>query len=289
MILYHYTSVSLAEAILSSAISKGHLVQSDGGILQPVVWLTTEPRAWGHGLTTGSERLTSSEVAFSERVQGGPMRNYKTVDKTRMRLAVEIVPANSPRLMSFMDYARTYESKAFAKRLGISAQYKLDKLSPKDYHRLSRTAKTMESTWWLSFEPVPASALVTVDIFVAGRFSPYRFEAHGRDAMRELGFATPSAGALSELAQILMPSHPFEEAKAILICSDPSETPKVTIRGGGKTRAFEIVGAVPLGGSDDDSQIATLWTWIDSHRLELLHCWNEAIELYFVAYPKRRP
>lgn len=287
MKLFHYTSVALAESILSSSISQGHLMQSDGEMLKPVVWLTTEPRSWGHGLTSGDETPSPSEIAHSERVQGGPLRNNRTADKTRIRIAVELDPKTAPDLMSFMEYAKTHESKAFAKTYGISARYKLAKLTPKNFQRIARHEKTMESTWWLSFSPVPTSAFIEVAIGEAGRFVPYVFEQHGRPVMRDAGFAIPSPTALESLQQIVPSSHRYELTKAILICGDPTEVPKVSIRGGGAIRTFDVLTADHLKGTDDELT-PVLQGWINTHRAELTNCWNDAVELYFVAYPERR-
>ena len=94
MKLFHYTSVALAESILSSSISPGHLMHSDGGMLKSVVWLTAEPRSWGHGLATGDETPSPLEIAHSERVRGEPLRNNRTADKTCIRIAVELDPGS---------------------------------------------------------------------------------------------------------------------------------------------------------------------------------------------------
>ena len=104
MKLYHYTATSMGEAILSSGITDGHLMHSDNSLTHNVVWLTTDPRPDGHGLTLGNEKLDSSAIAYQERLAGGPIRNTRTLNKTELRFGVELDPEVSPWLLSFMGF-----------------------------------------------------------------------------------------------------------------------------------------------------------------------------------------
>lgn len=86
MIFYHFTSVPLAESILHSGISEGHLSRSDGTILKPIVWLTTDSSVNGHGLPTGGT-IPESKRRYAMAVQGDLKKNLLQ-DKTQVRLRV---------------------------------------------------------------------------------------------------------------------------------------------------------------------------------------------------------
>lgn len=288
MQLFHYTSVPLAESILSSAIRNGHLTRGDGTILQPVVWLTTDPRPMGHGLTTGIEKMNAADIAHSERVQGGPLRNTRTLDKTQVRIAVDLDSTTSPGLMSFRNYANKYEDKTFAKALGLTTLFNLNQLTDKEIKRLYRTTTTKEATWWLSFDAIFPTSFAKVDFNLNGKFVPYDFEQHGREVMNKVGFAVVSPSALATLSEVLPPEHKFETSKAILICNAPDGVPTVAIRGGGATRMFDIESEALLDGSEDD-HIAGLQGWIRVNKEELRARWTEAVGYYFEAYPGRKP
>jgi len=287
MKLYHYTAVTLGESILSSAISNGHLIHSDNSMSQGVVWLTTEPRPGGHGLTRGDEILDASQRAHQLRAQGGVARNHVTLDKTQLRITVELDPEQDPRLMSFMQYCKVYESKRFAKVYGLSCLVDVKRLAPKELMRLMKSASTKESTWWLSFNPVRPEAFVSVDFNVKGKFEPYDFERHGREAMRRYGFALPSPKALAEIADIVPAAHRLERPKAFVFCDDPDKPPKVAVRGGATVRAFDLRTRDLVVGEADD-RTAPLQAWVDRHSDELEACWTEAVDLFYTFYPDRR-
>ncbi len=88
MKFYHFTSVSYAETILSMGISRGHVKHGDGSIRNSVVWLTTDPDADGHGLTTGDKTLTARDMEYLTRVDGVAPKNGIVMNKTRVRLTV---------------------------------------------------------------------------------------------------------------------------------------------------------------------------------------------------------
>lgn len=287
MKLYHYTSVTLGEAILSDAIRHGHLMHSDGTMSQGVVWLTTDPRPHGHGLTLGTEKMDANAIAHQERVAGGPIRNSHTLDKTELRITVELAPNATPWLMPFMEYCKVNEPKGWAKSFGVSCLTNMRTASDKELKRLLRHATTKETTWWLSFNPVATEAFVSVDFNVKGKFEPYDFERHGRTSMHRYGFTFPSPAALAEVAEIIAPSHRFEQPKAFVFCEDPNKPPKVAVRGGSTVRAFEIGTRTLVVGADDDKSVA-LRAWIARHKDELQACWAEAVELFYNFYPDRR-
>lgn len=287
MKLYHYTAISLGEAIFSSDISHGHLMHGDGHMTHNVVWLTTDPQPDGHGLTLGKELLTESQRQHMQRVQHGPLRNSRTLDKTQLRFTVELNPDQLPGLMSFISYCENNESETFAKVYGLSCVIDMKATSDKELKRLMQSAPTKERTWWLSFRPVMTRALSGVEFNVDGKFEPYDFERHGREAMRQLGFTYPSPAALSEVAEIVQPVNAFERPKAFVFCENPSKPAKVAIRGGGTERAFELQTGAPFVGAEDD-RTRPLQDWVRRHRDELEACSSEAVELYYSYYPERR-
>ncbi len=274
----------MGEAILSSSISRGHLKHADGSLRQDVVWFTTDPEPDRHGLTLGTETLTARAIAWQERLARAPLRNARTLNKTQMRLTVELDESN-PWLMSFVDYAsRRKEPKQYVRAMGLSCI--VNETTPrKEAERLKRTAITKEATWWLYFGAVPARCITAVDFNVGGRFEPYDFEAHGRAAMRQYGFVFPSPAALHEVEKLIPSSHPLERSKALVFCEESSAVPKVIFRGGGETRVFEILSLKPFVGELDERGVQ-LQHWIARHRTQLLDCWNDAIQLYFDAYPE---
>jgi hypothetical protein len=288
MKLYHYTSITLGEAILSSAIKDGHLMHSDGGMSRGVVWLTTDPRPAGHGLLLGGEQITASQVAFSERATGRPAPNcLATHNKTQLRISVELDSESDPRLMSFMSYCKTHETKQWSKMMGLSCLIDVKRTPTKDLRRLMRTTSTKETTWWLSFSPVRPDCFVSVDVNVKCKFEPYDFERHGREQMRRDGFAFPSALAQAELGEIVEPSHQFEQTKAFVFCENPDKPPKVVVRGGSMVRAFEI-GTRALVVGDVDQKTVPLQAWIARHEEELRACWCEAVKLFDEFHPNHR-
>lgn len=287
MKLYHYTSTSLGEAILSDSISQGHLMHSDGTFSQGVVWLTTDPLPYAHGLTLGTEKMDASQIAHQERLAGAPLRNTRTQNKTELRFTVDLDPDATPWLMSFMEYCSVNESKTWAKSFGLSCLTNLKTASDKELKRLLRHATTKETTWWLSFRPVSTEKIVAVDFNAGSQFVPYDFELHGRSALRRYGFVFPGEACLQQVADLVPAAHPFERPKAFVFCEDPSKPAKVAIRGGGVVRAFEILGAKPFVG-EIDAIGATLQQWVMRHKDELMNCWQEAAELYYEVYPDRR-
>ena len=287
MKLYHYTAVTLGETILSSDLSQGHLKHPDNFIQQQVVWLTTDKSPAHHGLLTGNEVLTTSQIAYQERVQGGPARNQRTLDKTQLRIGVELDPDTEPGLMSFNQWCTMQGEPSYAKRIGLSARVDLRKYTDAQRKKMMKIEPTKEQTWWLSFTPVQTNKFVSVDFNDNGVFVPYDFESHGRAALRRDGLAVPSRSTLDELAQLVPSTHQFETAKALMICAEPTMRQVVVIRGGGQMDAYDVSNGQHVMGNPDRAPY-DVQDWIARHRAELMTCWEQAIELYYEAYPARR-
>jgi hypothetical protein len=183
MILYHYTAIPLAESILSAGLSLGHIRRSSGAIERNVVWLTEDPTSSGHGLTNGREILTSSNIAYMEKVQGEPIRNTVTYDKTKVRLSFEVEPTDA-QLQRFVDWAKTTETLKFAKITGLSAVVNLSK-TKENLTSLGARLKTKERTWWLYFGSIAPEFIRTVEVATPSGWAAYDFETHGRSAMHD--------------------------------------------------------------------------------------------------------
>lgn len=286
--LYHYTSAVGAESILAHAITEGHFNFPNGEVLHKVVWLTTDPKVWGHGLPDGTTRLSDEQRSYLTRVSGRPVTNNFTKDHTAVRLTVN-VPDDHPGLISFRAYCQKVATAQYARIYGLSAIHNLKTLSDKELKRTFRTGVSKENTWWLSFNPIPATMITAVDANVDGRFVPYDFEQHGRHRILDDGITIPSAAALASLQRILPPTGPFDMAKALLICQDPAEAPYAVIRSARldpmQLPRLMIEGDEVANPCPDAQLAAQLLRWRDEHRAELLVCWRQAVDRYFVFYP----
>jgi hypothetical protein len=288
MLFYHYTSVSLADTILSSGLKHGHM-NSLEGLIRDVVWLTTDPSPDGHGLLNGREKLTASQVAYMQKVQGGPLRNARTTDKTKIRLTVNLPDDELHILQSYVEYCRTREGgEKFAKVMGLSCYFDVGSIEPKRLKALMKSQRTKEKTWWISFAPIPARYIAAVDYRHSDSFRPYSFDQVGRAELEEVGLYAPSSQSLEALQSIVPPSHLFEQTKALVICTAPANNPVVLIRGAGTERFFDINECQRIAGpaaADDEPRIIE---WLRQHRAELLACWERAIDSYYTYYPERR-
>jgi hypothetical protein len=286
--LYHYTSAVGAESILAHAITEGHFNLPSGEMLHKVVWLTTDVKVWGHGLPDGKARLSDEQRSYLTRVSRRSVSNNFTKDHTAVRLTVN-VPDDHPGLISFRSYCQQVATAQYARIYGLSAIYNLKAISDKDLKRAFRNGASKENTWWLSFKPIPATMITAVDANVDGRFVPYDFEQHGRHRILDDGIAIPGAAALASLQQIFPPTGPFDMAKALLICQDPAEAPYAVIRSASldptQLPRVMIEGEEVAQPCHDAQLAAQLSRWRDEHRAELLDCWRQAVDRYFVFYP----
>lgn len=260
---------------------------SAGGVHHKTVWLTTDPSAKGHGLLTGREVLTASQIAHMERIQGGSLSNRSTHNKSQIRIGIELDPSKTVGLHSFTKYCSKNESKDYAKIYGLSALYDLKKLSDAQLKRLVKKSLTKENTWWLSFAPISPDHFVSADFNVGNdKFIPYDFEKHGRNALEQYGFAVPRKETLDSLQGLFaVKRHRLEHPKALLICQNLSSTPSVVIRGNGKMQAFDLCNGQPIDGSNVLADVDGIDAWIATNSEELQGCWQMAIDRYKVFYP----
>jgi hypothetical protein len=282
--LFHYTSVALAETILSSPLKHGHM-NTPSGLFHDVVWLTSDPSSEGHGLTTGQEKLTESQIRHLEKVQGGPLRNHVTQDKTAIRLAYALSDDWMAIVQNFVEYCRRNErdGELFAKAMGLSCYTNIQETDKKRLKNLMKSVKTKEKTWWISFVPIPSELIVAVDAKTDAGYVPYTFEQHGRTGMEKVGFFSPSEETLATLQRLLHGKHKFEIAKARVICKDPAHEPVVALRGEAAEWMFTVRDARLVAGPDQKRE--ALATWVLQNCDELLDCWKEAVRSYYTFYP----
>lgn len=286
MKLYHYTSVPLAEAIMSTALKHGHM-NTMRGIVHNVVWLTSDPTSEGHGLLTGDEKnLTLGEIQHMEAVQGGPLRNTFMQKKTAVRLTY-VLPADWTYIVqNYVEYCRGNEGgELFAKTTGLSCFVDITNASDKRLKSLMKTVKTKEQTWWISFTPIPSAFVAAIDIKTDKGYVPYSFEPYGRRGLEDVGFFCPPPSALQQLQHLLTGLHPFEQANARVLCADPVHEPTVAIRGGGTERILAIRDGRLVRGADQ--HLVAIQNWVSVHREALLECWSRAEKSYRAFYPAK--
>lgn len=285
MRLYHYTSIPLAKCILSDALRYGHM-NTLSGIMHNVAWLTTDDSSDGHGLTTGADRpLSEGQVAYLEKVQGAPLRNRLTQDKTKVRLTYELPEDWTYVVQNFVEYCTSTMERGelFAKSTGLSCYIDLGTASDKRVRDAMKKVKTKEKTWWISLTPIPSKFIVSVDIQVGGIFVQFDFEQHARGELEKIGFFSPTSSALESLSTILPKSNQFEVPDARVICTDPEDAGMVAIRGAGSEWLLSIDEPRVLSGPETHRQELAQWT--SSNRDQLLMCWKDAVASYRKFYP----
>lgn len=275
----------MAESILSSSISQGHLLRADNSLLHDVVWLTTSDKSYGHGLTNGKEKLTSSNIEFMERVQGKKLNSsITTADKTQVRLALELDPKVETSLEKFTSFCKNNEPDHYAKYFGLSAVTNIKTLDTEQLRKLMRSMNTKEATWWLSWQPIPVSKIVSVDFWTGNKYECYDFEMHGRHALEKMGIFVPSKEALQTLSNVIDSTHPLEASKALVICPNLQAREVVIVRGAMTQTYYSM---------EDGSQIGNFQTpeneglrsWILENKQELLSCWKRAVSSYHAFHP----
>lgn len=288
MIFYHYTSVPLAEAILTNGgINDGHMVRANGEILKPIIWLTTLPSHEGHGLLTGDETYSEDDIKFVTRVDGRAPRNTVMHNKTAIRITVDL-PDGTPGLVSFNEFCEHNEYPYFARRTGLTAHHKLKGIDDDEAEARYKDTKTMEDTWWLSTEPVLQDKIVAVDFNTPNGFVPYSFEQNGRVPFLDAGFSVVSPKSLATLNEIVRPGHQFDLVKAILLCDKPDRQPTVLIRGANYLAGFIVETGQLYFEREQGADHKLVQTWIRENRSEIMECWTEAVGIMYKFYPTLR-
>lgn len=299
MKLYHFTSASLAKAVLSDSLSQGHLDLHTGQIMKGVVWFTSLPFPKGTGVPTESKKITAKEAQKAIRVQG-ELRNEWTADKSKIRLSVDSCSLSDFKmangmpsgLISFEKWCKLLEApKHWSKYMGLSAMYDLDLLSDEELRRLlKKKDSSKEHAWYLHFGPVPSEFISAVDVKVDNDYVPYDFERHGIKAMSELGIECVAGVAHERLLEIVKPAHGHEIVHAGVICADPSKDKNVCIRGFGNSCILSIDTnrVIALQKEDSKYPIKEIESWAEENSQELIRCWSGAVESFYRFYPEKR-
>ena len=285
LILYHFTSVAMAESCMHSGISMGHLTWSDKSILRPIVWLTSSPNFRGHGLLTGQENITDKQMKYVERATGEERNNRITVDKTAIRIKIKIKETDR-KLFKFKKFLKRRERdpNTYAKVFGLSAMYDIGSLSDTELHEKMNKSNTMEDTWWLYEGVLFPNVFQEVSYRLGNEYVSYDFEKQGRKNFRDQGLVAVSSSSLEKLRKIITPVHSFDQPKAFCICSDSSSKPVVKIRGGGIEVQLEIENPQIIK-SENDDRYKSIVNWVSKHKEELNSCWDEAIKVLHVYNP----
>lgn len=265
---------------MNSGISKGHLVRSNNAIIQPIVWLTTDPNPQGHGLPTGQENVTDEQLRHHEHVTGKRALTRITVDKTAVRIKVKI-SSSDKNLISFRQFANKNEPRPeiYTKITGLSAILDIQSLSDLELQSALKTAKTNEDTWWLYRGIISPTLFEDVDFRIDENFVKYDFEKYGREHFLDQGMAAVSAASLSDLARLIPATNKFDIPKAFCVCTELGALPSVIIRGNGFDALFSIdEGRVIQCPENMDPR--NLIQWITAHKDELASCWNQARERF---------
>ena len=284
LIFFHFATAPMAEAILRDGLSYGHLRRSSGEIIQPIVWLTTDASPCDHGLLTGKEILTESQIDYLQRVTD-PVRNTVTANKREMRLKVK-VPKSDRRLVSFWDYCRKHESEDYAKAFRISALDDKDQAKA-TAGRTLQFGRTKERTWWLYQGVISPLNIMAADFDDSGTFISYQFEPHGRAAFEHAGFAPASPAAQAELEQLYEPRYPLDIVRAVCFCHQLDHPPYVLVRGRGIDVALRLSDSACIHGKIPANN-AGLMAWLTRHRADLEQRWQQAVNLYRQFYPDRK-
>ncbi|QTG17282.1 DUF4160 domain-containing protein (plasmid) [Agrobacterium tumefaciens] len=275
MILFHHTAVSFAEGIFTSQLNRGHVTRRVGEPLRDVVWLTTDGKHDGHGLT-GGEQLDQVHRTYVEKVEQTKLREGKvwTADKTRVRIKVK-VSSRDRKLFHYSAWSKKHDGPLFAKMMGLSCVKTITDLSTSELHRLMASAATKEDTWFLSFRPIHPGEFEEVLYRTDEGYVPYEFEQHGRHELEKVGIYSSDQSSLDELSEFLRPRHRYDRAGAVVTCADLSMPANVVVRGGGVNVAVDLASRHVLGGNPGDYEKDIL-AWVESHLRDLNDAWDKS-------------
>lgn len=283
MFLYHFTSLALYHSILESSINDGHVRLQDGGILKPVVWMTTSPLSNCTGVRSGGV-YSEGEYNYAEMIQGGGLKNNIVVDKTKVRIKIDMdklkLIGGTYKYEEFMRGLN--QSKNYTKSLSLSATHNLNNLTDKQLIRLSKTIDNGKS-WYLSIKDVPVDTFLSIDFQVSdNQFIPYNYECNGRDGMEALGFMSPSKEKTSYLNN-LIEGVVFEPYNILLMKDNDECNPVVLFRVRGVFCMVDICDSYVIF---DHSTIkpridnSTLIDWVKLEKKYLLTLWRKAENRY---------
>lgn len=154
MILYHFTAMSMLDAILREGLTRGDVpLTAEDGI--NAVWFTTDPEPSGHGLSDGGP-LSPEMVAEVERRTGRKFPDgIGTPDKRRVRISV-VISSRDATLKQWLPFARKRLSSDWLDALHSAAG-----------------GKPKARTWFIYLGTVPAERFRSVEVRGAdGSYAP---------------------------------------------------------------------------------------------------------------------
>lgn len=279
MKLYHHTSATLLESILDDALSIGHLTFPDRSIKDGVVWLTSDPLPYHHGLLDGTP-LDADGMEAATRVQGARPTNAATHDKRQVRITVDS-QSLSGNCVPFLLWSQSVDpSGAFGQAIGLSAIDGVNGMTDEEVIALAKAGVSREGTWYLMTSPIMPAQFEAIDAFINGAHVPYAFEDHGRASLANHGLIYPDSSVLASLPSIGAPAHPFDRFAVFAVAPTASSPPHGRFRGHGADTI------VALDESCEVIMTATehpygpvLSDWVRSHRDEMVRLWLAAADV----------
>lgn len=166
MILYHFTAISLLDAILREGLTRGELPFSREHVGR-AIWFTTDPSPSGHGLTDGGQ-VPPAALAQVERETGRKFPDgLRWPDKRRVRIEV-VIPSRDRKLKSWLPFAR--------KNLKREWMDELTEIGG---------GKAKAETWYIYPETVPPTMFRAIHIRSAGGVFLPMTEADRDEARRD--------------------------------------------------------------------------------------------------------
>ncbi|GAO93138.1 hypothetical protein PSA5_10495, partial [Pseudomonas syringae pv. actinidiae] len=252
----------------------------------------------GHAFLGKTGEATTILTPGDLRRIGRPPKNLTTHKKTLMRIQIEseslskwAVESFTPSgLIPYVKFSKLLgESKLWRKSMGLSCYYDLNALSDEELLRHYKKTKTMEETWWLNFDSIPAELIEAVAFQTpSAAFVPYDFEEHGRAQFEDSGLYVASKPLLDEFHELCPPLNRFDTPQAAVFCAAADSRPTVAFQARGAAWDIDLealtistrIGPLP-------SNISEIVDWVDRHRNTLLGLWPAAVDTYNRYYPDR--
>lgn len=147
MLLYHFTALEFLDSILEQGLTRGEVATAERAVGLNAVWLTSQTRPAGYGLTQ-ARQLTDDERSFLGEIRGTlPSRGARYVNKRAIRITVKIM-STDPALMHWPKWS--------AKRIEPGW---LDVLNGKHDVGSARLSRS----WYLFFRTVEPHEFVAVE------------------------------------------------------------------------------------------------------------------------------
>lgn len=142
MLLYHFTAEEHLDQIMSAGLSKGDVPISERDGVN-AVWLTSDKKTDGHGLSESREMTSDERSALSDLTGRVVPPGTRFADKRAIRITVKILQSD--------------------RKLKYWPKYAAKKLEPAWRAILNKTGGGKEKTWYLYFGVIPPDQFESVD------------------------------------------------------------------------------------------------------------------------------